>query len=183
MLTNANGIRISGCLAGLALLCLAVAGLSFGPAVGQEDAPATAVIRAQARADQALQATIALEEKQVAVKRAAVKVADAQKQLAEARLKVLRTRVSAAQAAEANEKRKLEVSERLGVAVTQGDLEEARARYVAATLLRQEAEETLAVGEAEVALEAARRELAQAELEEAELRLKQLKERLEKKER
>jgi hypothetical protein len=122
----------------------------------------------------------ALAEQQVVIKRAAVKVADAQKGIAEAKLKVLLTKVDTAKGAEAAAKQKLqrirELAESKGVS---GELvAEAEASYQTAVLLRREAEGRIAVGEADVALEAARREVAVAELGEAELRLKQLQERL-----
>jgi hypothetical protein len=132
-----------------------------------------------------LQELAALAERQVATKRAAVKVADAQKGIAEAKLKVLKTKVDTAKAAETQEKAKLQRTKNLvDKAMAPGEsLLEAEASYQAAALRRQEAEDRIGVGEADVALEAARREVAVAELGEAELRLKQLQERLKSKER
>jgi hypothetical protein len=131
-----------------------------------------------------LQESAALAERQVATKRAAVKVADAQKGIAEAKLKVLKTKVDTAKAAETQEKAKLQRTKNLVDAkmAPVESLLEAEASYQAAALRRQEAEDRVAVGEADVALEAARRDVALAELDEAELRLKQLRERLKSKE-
>jgi hypothetical protein len=126
----------------------------------------------------------ALAEQQVAVKRAAVKVVDAQKNIAEAKLKTLKTKAAAAKSSEDLAKAKLQRFKELAdsKAVSVELVIEAEASYQTAVLLRHEAEDKIAVGEAEVALEAARRDVALAELDEAELRLKQLRERLKSKE-
>jgi hypothetical protein len=132
-----------------------------------------------------LREAAALAEQQVAVKRAAVKVADAQKGIAEAKLKALKTKVDTAKASEDLAKAKLQrIKELVDSKAAAVELViEAEAGYQTAALLRREAEDRIAVGEADVALEAARRDVALAELDEAELRLKQLQERLKSKER
>jgi membrane fusion protein (multidrug efflux system) len=160
------------------LFCLFLAA-SFLPAGAEEPRPG---VEARPRADQVreLQDLIALAEKQVATKRAGVKVAEAQKRIADARLKSRKTKVAAAQAAETAAKAKRQRFKELvaAAAVPAQIAEEAEASFLAATAHRQECEENVLVAEGEVALEVARRELAQAELEEYELRLKQLRERL-----
>jgi RNA polymerase sigma factor (sigma-70 family) len=140
------------------------------------------VLLAQADADQPrdLADMVALAEKDVAIKRAAVKVANAQKIMAEAKVRILKSKALAAQAAEKGAKTKLD---RVTILVAQKAVEpsladEAQVKYLAALALRQESEDTIALGEAEVGLELARREVAEAELDKADLRLKQLRDRL-----
>lgn len=127
-----------------------------------------------------LQEAVALAEAQVVIKRAAVKVADAQKRIADAKVRVIKTRIPAAEAMEALAKAQLQRMKRLAANATVSNEEvmEAEARLQSATIAKLEAEGKVLVGEAEVAFEVARRELAEAELADTELRLKQLRERL-----
>jgi hypothetical protein len=123
-----------------------------------------------------LQDQIGLAEKQVATKRSLVKVAEAQVKIAEANLKVLKAKVSACQNAADAAKIRLEKAKAIK-AVSKEELDALDVELRSKLDLVREAEEKLAVGEAEVALELARRDVAVTELDEAELRLKQLRER------
>jgi multidrug resistance efflux pump len=123
---------------------------------------------------------VALAEKDVAIKRAEVKVADAKKIIAQAKLRILKSKTAAAQASEAYAKLKLDRFKKLldTRAISQEVIDEAEANYRAASARRQESENSIALGEAEVLLETARREVALAELDKTELRLQQLRDRL-----
>jgi RNA polymerase sigma factor (sigma-70 family) len=127
-----------------------------------------------------LKAKIALAEKQLAVKQAALKVAEIQKTIAQAKLKALKVEVQATQAAQELAKAQLERLQKLANqgAVGVEELDAGKAKYLSATAHRQKAEANLVVGEVEVLLWSAQRELAQAELAEVELRLKQLRDQL-----
>jgi len=162
----------------LGVACVVLAAIPLPSAVPQERPDADAGPRAGQNQD--LKDMVALQEKQVAIKRAVVRVADAQKNIAVAKLKVLKTKVSAAAASEALAKTKMQRFKQL---VNEGSvgvelLNEAEISLRSASGLRQEAEDAVLVGEAEVHLEMARREVAEAQLALAELRLKQLRERL-----
>jgi multidrug resistance efflux pump len=152
---------------GLLLVAFAV------PASSQEKRP---------RGDQPkdLPDAVARAEAEVAIKRAAVKVADAQKRIAEAKLNVIKTRLPAAEAMEALAKDHVQRLKQLAAAasVANEEVRAAEARLQSAMAGRLEAQGNVLVGEAEVALELARREMAEAELQEAELRARQLRERL-----
>jgi hypothetical protein len=123
---------------------------------------------------------VALAEHQVAIKRAAVKVAEAQKAAALATLVALKAQVAEGQAAEALAAKQVERFESLVKtnSVEQGLVDERRAQWEAAKARRAEAEGKVGACEAQVRLEQARVELARAEVEGAELRLKQLNARL-----
>jgi hypothetical protein len=179
MFTNFRATTVWRTFVWLSLPSLALVLLAFGPAAAQQKRQVPEV---QANTDQSmtLAEMVALMEKEVAIKRASLKVADAQKNIAEAKLKILKSKVVAAQASEKHAKLKLERMKKLfqDGSIDQRLIDEAQAAYQAAAALRQEREETISLGEAEVALEAARREVALAELDKTELRLKQLRDRL-----
>lgn len=126
---------------------------------------------------------VALAEKQVAIKRAAVKVAEAQKKMAVAKIASLRAQVVEAQASESFAEKQVKRFEELvnQQAVTSALVDERRTQWAAAKARRTAAEGKVVESEAQVLLEEARAELAQLEVGEAELRLKQLKVSLEKK--
>jgi multidrug resistance efflux pump len=149
---------------GLVLVAFAV------PASSQEKRP-----RGEQPRD--LRDAVALAEAQVTIKSAAVKIADAHKRIAEAKLQVIKTRLPAA---EALAKAQLQRVKQLAATavVSNEEIRGAEARWQSATAARHEAQGNVLVGEAEVALELARRELAEAELQEAQLRAKQMRERL-----
>jgi hypothetical protein len=124
---------------------------------------------------------VALAEHQVVIKRATVKVAEAQKAVAVATLVALKAQVAEGQAAEAFAAKQVQ---RLEDLVKQGTVEqrlveERRAQWEAAKARRAEAEGKVGACEAQVRLEQARVELARWEMESAELQLKQLHVRLE----
>jgi RNA polymerase sigma factor (sigma-70 family) len=123
---------------------------------------------------------VALAEKDVAIKKAALKAALAQKAIADAKLKILRSKTTGAEAAERVAKAKLQRMQDLRNqgAVDERLVLEAEASYQAAQSARQEADAGIVLGDAEVALEAARSEVAQAELDKAELQHKLLRDRL-----
>ncbi len=123
-----------------------------------------------------LKAQAALAEKQVAIKRTAVKIADVYRVIAEAKLKALKARADAARAQVAIAKLHLENTEQLQkqAIVSAREVQEFRAKLNVASAAAVDAESQVEVGAAEVLLETARRELAQAELAEAELRLQLL---------
>jgi hypothetical protein len=118
-----------------------------------------------------------LAANQVAIKRAAVKVAEAQKKIKVAKLASLRAQVAEAQASESYAEKQVKRLEVLlqSKAVTTGLVDEHRTRWEAAKARRKAVEGKVVEVEAEVLLEGARVELAQLEVKEAELRLKQLK--------
>jgi hypothetical protein len=119
-------------------------------------------------------------EKQVAVKRVALKVAEAQMAIAQARLQALKVDVTAAKAAEEYTKAKLQRMKELFAkkAVPEELVHEAELNHQAKVAARQKAEATVKIGEAEVTLQAVQVELAQAELAVVELLLKQLQDHL-----
>jgi hypothetical protein len=123
---------------------------------------------------------VALAENQLAIKRAAVKVAEAQKKMAIAKLTSARALVAKAQAAESLAEKQLKRFEELVKlnAVTADLADERRAHWEAAKARRTTADGKVLEAEAHVALEQARVEMARLEVEDAELRLKQLKVRL-----
>ncbi len=129
---------------------------------------------------QDLKEQTALAEAQVAIKKAAVKMAEVSKDIAETRIAALKAQVAAAKAREEYTKKKWLRFKALlkEMAVTPEIVDEAEAEFQSAQAARQESEVKLLIAEKEVALEAARVELAKAELAEAELRLKLLRERL-----
>jgi multidrug resistance efflux pump len=135
-----------------------------------------------AEGDQAkdLQDQAALAEKQVDIKRAAVAVVEAEQKIAEAKLRVLKTKVTTAAEMAKGAKVRLEgikllVAKNLA---TEASVDEAEAAFRAATSAAREAEDNVQVGEAEVLREKARLEIVFAEFEEAKLRLKLLRDRL-----
>jgi hypothetical protein len=140
------------------------------------------VLAASAQADQAkdLADKVALAEKHVAVKLAALKVAEAQKVIVLAKLDALKAEVNVAKAAEDYAKKDLDrvIQLEKQKAVSIAEVDHTQAKYLSAIAQRQKAQASLAAGEAEVVLQAALRELAQAELAEAELQLKQLRDQL-----
>jgi hypothetical protein len=126
---------------------------------------------------------VARAEKLVAIKRAAVKVAEAQKRTAVAKLGSVRAHVAETRAAETLAEKQVK---RFGELVKQQAVptelvDERRTQWDAAKARRTAAEGKLAEAEAQVLLEEARVELAQLEVGEAELGLKHLKVSLEKK--
>ncbi len=127
-----------------------------------------------------LQDLVAIAEKQLATKRAVVKVAECRMKIAEAKLKALGSKLTAAQAALSSADAELQRVKKLASKelVSDTELTKAEAARKAASALRDEAEANVEVGEEEVKLGTACHTLALAELEEAELRLKQLRERL-----
>jgi len=132
--------------------------------------------RARAGGETAVEghAQVALAEKQVAVKRAASKVAEAQRKRVLARATSLRAQVTEAQAAEAFAAKHLKRVEELErqKAVAAEVVEERRAQWEAARARSTAAQGQIVELEAQMILEQARAELAQLEVEEAELRLK-----------
>jgi hypothetical protein len=123
------------------------------------------------------QGQVALAEKQVAIKRAAVKVAEGQYRIALAKLTAIKASVSEAQAAEAFAEKQLKRFEALLAqnTIPTQIVDEHRAQFEAARSRRVAAEGSVQEGEALVQVEQARVMVAQLEVEEAELRLKQLK--------
>ena len=109
---------------------------------------------------------VALAEKDVAIKRAAVRVAKAQIAVAEAKLKILVGKAKAAQAAEQLVKDELQRFKKLYEegALALATLRELERSYQSRAAQRGEFDEALPLGEAEVELERARREVSQAEL-------------------
>jgi hypothetical protein len=126
---------------------------------------------------------VALAEKQVAIKRAVVKVVEAQKKIAGAKFASLRAQVAEALASEAFAEKQVNRFEDLvkQQAVPTALVDERRTQWDAAKARRTAAENKVVESEAQVLLEEARVELAQLEVGEAELRLKQLKASLERK--
>lgn len=127
-----------------------------------------------------IQDQVALAEKQVAIKRAALKVAQAQKQKAVAELNTLKAQlVEASAAATLAEKQVKRLEDRRNQnAVAEHVVDEGVAKRDASRARLLTAEGKAKEGESQVAVEQARVELAQAEVDEVELRLKQLKARL-----
>jgi hypothetical protein len=123
----------------------------------------------------------ALAEKQLAIKRAMVKVAEARKKVAMAQLMSLKAECAQAQAAESFAEKQLKRFEELvrQNAIANDLVDERRVLCEAAKARRKAAEGKIAETEALVALEQARVAQAQLEAEEAELRLKQARSRLE----
>jgi multidrug resistance efflux pump len=123
---------------------------------------------------------LALAEKQVAIKCAAVKVAEARKLIAVAKLSGLKGRVAEARAEAAFAAKQLKRFEELEKArgVDSGQVDERRAKWEAASARVRIAEAGLAEGDGCVRLEEALILLAREEAGEAELRLKLLKARL-----
>jgi hypothetical protein len=126
---------------------------------------------------------LALAEKQLAIKRATVKVAEAQKKMAMAKLTSIRAEVAEAQAAESFAEKQVKRFEELAnqQAITTALIDEHRTRWEVATARRKAAEGKVAECEAQVLLEQSHIDLAQLEVEEAEIRLQQLKVILERK--
>jgi multidrug resistance efflux pump len=124
---------------------------------------------------------VALAEKQVAIKRAALKVAEAQTKLAAATLTRSKVQVAEAEATESFRAKELKRFEQLVTqgAVTTALADERRAWWEAAKAHRSAAKGKLVEYESQVLLEQARVGLAQLEVEDAVLRLKQLKATLE----
>lgn len=120
---------------------------------------------------------IALAEKQVDVKRAAVKVAEAQKLKAVAELASIKSQLVESQAAESLAEKQLVRFEELArlKSVEESLVEEGRLKLNAAKARRATVEGKIAESETQVLLEQARVERAQLEAEESGLRLKQLK--------
>jgi hypothetical protein len=119
---------------------------------------------------------IALAEKQVAIKRAAVKVAEAQKKIVAARVASLRAEVAEALASESFSEKQVQRLEELvrQKAVSAEIVDERRAQWDAAKARRLATEGKVVEAEAQVLLEDAHIELAQLEAEEAVLRLRLL---------
>jgi RNA polymerase sigma factor (sigma-70 family) len=136
----------------------------------------------QAAGDQVtdLKDLVALTEKDVAIKQAESKVANARKLMATAKLHILKKKAVAARASEEYARAKLDRLSNLAAnaAVGRELVDEAKAAFQTALSLREESEEAIALGEAEVAFEVARGEVSQAELEKTQLRLNQLQSRL-----
>jgi hypothetical protein len=131
-------------------------------------------------AGQDLRDQAALAEKQAAVKRAAVRVGEAEKTRAEARLAAIKAQVAQAKAGEAYSELQLVRSSELfkTKAIDAGLLDEQRAKLDAARAKRLEADSQVVEAESQVAIEHARIAQAQLEAEEAELRMRQLKAKL-----
>ena len=136
----------------------------------------------QAAGDQVtdLKDLVALTEKDVAIRQAESKVANARKLMAMAKLNILKKKAAAARASEEYARAKLDRVSNLAAnaAVGRELVDEAKAAFQTALSLREESEEAIALGEAEVAFEVARGEVSQAELEKMQLRLNQLQSRL-----
>jgi hypothetical protein len=120
---------------------------------------------------------VALAESEVAIKRAAVKIAATQEKIALAKLANAKTQL---ESAEKWESYRALVFKRMADLFKQGSLEERlvdekREQWEAAKAQRKTSEGKITEYEAHVALERARVEMAQAEAQHAELRLKQLK--------
>ena len=131
-------------------------------------------------AAQELRDQAALAEKQVAIKRALVIVADVQKMKAVAKMATMKSLVVEARAREAFREMQVRRMEELASnKVVEANLvEESRVRRDAAKAQRITAEGNVAEAESQVALEQARVDVAQLKFEEAELRIKQLKARI-----
>jgi uncharacterized protein (TIGR03067 family) len=114
---------------------------------------------------------------EVAVKRAALQVAEGQKKVAIAKLTAIRSQVAEAKASESLAEKQVKRFEELyeANAVGQNVLIEKLAQWEADKARRKAAEEKVVECEAQVQLEEARVRLARVELENAELRLKRLK--------
>jgi hypothetical protein len=149
--------------------------------IALERAKAKAAVKpARANAAQELQDQVALAEKHVAIKRAAVKIAELQKKTVAAKLATSKSLVVETRNfelyREKQHKRIQELSQQ-GV-VEERLVEESRIQWEAAKARRVTAEGSVSECESQVALEQAHIELAQLELEEAELRMNQLRARL-----
>jgi uncharacterized protein (TIGR03067 family) len=120
---------------------------------------------------------IALAEKQVDIKRAAVKVAEAQKLNAIAILGSIKAQLVEAQAAETLAEKRLNRLEELArlKSIEESLVEEGRLKLNTAKARRTTVEGKIAESESQVLLEQARVELARLEAEETSLRLKHLK--------
>lgn len=119
---------------------------------------------------------VALAQSQVAVKQAAVKVADVQRKTAVARLSVTKGELAETQAWERFREKQLKRMQDLFSTgtIVERLVDEVRARWEAAKAKRTFAEGKILECESQVALEQARVEMAQAEADHAKLRLKQL---------
>jgi RNA polymerase sigma factor (sigma-70 family) len=140
---------------------------------------AVGVVQANADPLQEITELVALAEKDVAIKKAELKVALAHKTVVEARLKTLAGKLRAADAVEKESRNRLDRLKKLQEtgAVDQSTLGEALVAHAKAVAERQEAEAQIITGEAEVALETAKVEVAEAELDKSALRLKLLQNR------
>jgi multidrug resistance efflux pump len=127
-----------------------------------------------------LEEAVALAERQVLIKEAEVKVAEAQINIAKARLKLFSAKCVAARVAQEYAATKLRrlMELRKAAAVAEETILEAEASLKSAEGARRECDENLAVGEAQVEFEVARRDVARAQLEESALRMNQLRDRL-----
>jgi hypothetical protein len=123
---------------------------------------------------------VALAEKQLAIKRAAVKVAEVKVQIAVAKLSAVKAQVEGAKAAEAYAE--LQVKRMMALAganaVSAEEVDAHRAKLEAAKADRAALQGKLAEREAHVELERTRVDVARLEADDAELRLKQLKAKL-----
>ncbi len=163
----------------IALACLAVGVLSAMPAAGQQERAEAAAPPPGSEA-RTQQQRLALAERQVAIKLAAVKIVEAQKSVAEAKVDTARagtleagTHVSRWES-EAKRVAKLASAN----VVDASTVDETNAQLASAKASLAAAEGKLLVAEREVSVEEARRQLARAELADAELRRDQLRENL-----
>jgi hypothetical protein len=139
-----------------------------------------AVKPAAGNAAQDLHDDVALAEKQVAIKRAAVKVFEAQEKVATDKLATMKSLVVEAQSFESYHEKQVKRLEELAKvnSVEERIVDERRAQWEAVKARRATAERNVSEWEGQVAVEQARVELARLEFEAADLRLKQLKARL-----
>jgi hypothetical protein len=139
-----------------------------------------AVKPAEGNAAQDLHDDVALAEKQVAIKRAAVKVVEAQEKVATDKLATMKSLVVEARSFESYHEKQVKRLEELAKvnSVEERVVDERRAQWEAVKARRVTAERNVSEWESQVAVEQARVELARLEFEQAELRMRQLKARL-----
>jgi hypothetical protein len=137
------------------------------------------VVQANADPLQEISELVALAEKDVQIKKAELKVAKAHKSVVEARLKTLASKLRAAEATDKESMLRLERMKKLQElnAIDLSTVGEAEINHLKAVAARQEAETQIVIGEAEVTLEIAKVEVAEAELDKSALRLKLLQNR------
>jgi hypothetical protein len=136
--------------------------------------------RGEAKPGLELDEQVSLADKQVAIKRAAVKVAEVQVQIAAAKVSSAKAQLGAAKASEAYAEQQMKRFAALAGsnAIPAELLDEQRAKLDAAKAHRAAVEGKFAESEGQVVLERARVEVSRLEAEEAELRLTQLKAKL-----
>jgi multidrug resistance efflux pump len=164
-------------LAWLVVSCLAIVLSSRLTAIAQDKGPPGSP---GGGPSPSLQELVELAERQVDIKRASASVAEVHIAIANAKLKLLKAKFETARESERQALTKLERIKELykSAVVSLQTVLEAEASVTSAAGLVREAEHRIAIGEASVELEAARRLVARAELAESETRLKQLQQRL-----